>query len=201
MSAKIHFSFVLLLAVAATASCKHHAKSIVEPIAIEVVTVESKEIPYTKSFIAPISANYSATIQPRISGFLLASSFKNARNRTFEDVAGLISGWHVARSDQDDSLFHLKPVLQLFAFQLLLWKGILWFRNFACLQKNVVVLFSYSLSFKFQLVLLTFPPPCKDSSQHSSSSPSCDKVYIRAYLRQQSQENVFSESSNGIDFN
>lgn len=77
MSAKIHFSFVLLLAVAATASCKHHAKSIVEPIAIEVVTVESKEIPYTKSFIAPISANYSATIQPRISGFLLASSFKN----------------------------------------------------------------------------------------------------------------------------
>ena len=34
-------------------------------------------MPYIKEFIAPVAANYSATIQPRIAGFLQKSSFKN----------------------------------------------------------------------------------------------------------------------------
>ena len=76
MSAKSKLSLLLLFTIAAM-SCKQHAKRTFEPISVEVATAESRAIPYTKSFIAPISANYSATIQPRISGFLVASSFKN----------------------------------------------------------------------------------------------------------------------------
>ena len=73
MSAKYH---IVLLALVVS-SCNQHAKSISEPFQIEVATVEGRELPYSKSFIAPIAANYSATIQPRISGFLVASSFGN----------------------------------------------------------------------------------------------------------------------------
>lgn len=76
MSAKLYLSIMLTLAVLST-SCKPHAKNIAEPLSIEVVKAEYRNIPYTKSFIAPIAANYSATIQPRISGFLTSSSFKN----------------------------------------------------------------------------------------------------------------------------
>ena len=76
MAAKIKLSSAIFLAII-TISCKQHAKSEYEPFFIEVATVEARELPYTKSFIAPIAANYSATIQPRISGFLLSSSFKN----------------------------------------------------------------------------------------------------------------------------
>ena len=76
MSAKSKLLLLLLLT-STTISCKQHAKSVFEPISVEVATVESKTVPYVKSFIAPISANYSATIQPRISGFLAATSFKN----------------------------------------------------------------------------------------------------------------------------
>lgn len=68
---------ILLLIATVSASCKHSTKGEAEVLAIEVATVEGKELPYTKEFIATISANYSATIQPRISGFLLRSSFKN----------------------------------------------------------------------------------------------------------------------------
>ena len=76
MSAKSKLALLLLFTIAAM-SCKQHAKRTFEPISVEVATAESRRIPYTKSFIAPIAANYSATIQPRIAGFLLASSFKN----------------------------------------------------------------------------------------------------------------------------
>lgn len=76
MSAKTKLLLVSLLSIATT-SCKQHAMSDVEPISIEVATAEAKKLPRTKAFIAPLSANYSATIQPRISGFLLSSSFKN----------------------------------------------------------------------------------------------------------------------------
>lgn len=58
-------------------SCKQHSKNYSEPFAIEVATVKGEKLPYTKEFIAPIAANYSATVQPRISGFLVATSFKN----------------------------------------------------------------------------------------------------------------------------
>lgn len=76
MSAKSHSLLILLIAITCI-SCKQHAKEISEPFSVEVATVEARKLPYTKSFIAPIAANYSATIQPRISGFLLSSSFKN----------------------------------------------------------------------------------------------------------------------------
>lgn len=68
---------ILLLIVALSTSCKQRVKSQAEPISIEAATVIGKKLPYTKEFIAPISANYSATVQPRISGFLVSSSFKN----------------------------------------------------------------------------------------------------------------------------
>ena len=76
MSSKFQPQLALLLAIAII-SCKPHAKNDSEPISIEVATVEATKLPYTKSFIASIAANYSATIQPRISGFLLSSSFRN----------------------------------------------------------------------------------------------------------------------------
>lgn len=69
--------YILLLIATISASCKQHAKTLSEPISIEVATVKSENMPYTKEFITPISANYSATVQPRIAGFLVATSFKN----------------------------------------------------------------------------------------------------------------------------
>ena len=68
---------ILLLTALVLLSCKQHAKSINEPLSVEVTKARSEMIPYTKEFIAPVSANYSATVQPRIPGFLVASSFKN----------------------------------------------------------------------------------------------------------------------------
>ena len=68
---------ILLLIAAISTSCKQRAKAPIEPLSIEIATVKGEKLPYTKEFIAPISANYSATVQPRISGFLVATSFKN----------------------------------------------------------------------------------------------------------------------------
>ena len=73
MSAKYHIVLIAMIAL----SCNQHANSVSETFQIEVATVEGRKLPYSKSFIAPIAANYSATIQPRISGFLVASSFGN----------------------------------------------------------------------------------------------------------------------------
>ena len=69
--------FILLLIATISISCKHQDKATSSPFSIETTTVKGVKIPYTKEFIAPISANYSATVQPRISGFLIATSFKN----------------------------------------------------------------------------------------------------------------------------
>jgi membrane fusion protein (multidrug efflux system) len=68
---------VVALIATISMACKQSARTIAEPFSIEVATAEGKKLPYTKEFIAPISANYSATVQPRISGFLVATSFKN----------------------------------------------------------------------------------------------------------------------------
>lgn len=68
---------VLLLIVTSIASCKQRAKIEAEPLSVEYSSVIAKNLPNTMQFIAPISANYSATIQPRISGFLLSSTFEN----------------------------------------------------------------------------------------------------------------------------
>ena len=76
MYINIYLTLIATLALLFT-SCKQHAKSALEPISVEVATVETKSLPYTKTFIAPIGASYSATVQPRISGFLVASSFQN----------------------------------------------------------------------------------------------------------------------------
>ncbi len=76
MTAKLYLTIALMVAFVAT-SCKQHAKNVAKPLTIEVATAQSRAIPYTKKFISPINANYSATVQPRISGFLVASSFQN----------------------------------------------------------------------------------------------------------------------------
>ena len=68
---------ILLLIATFSTSCNHRAKSADEPMNIACARVESQILPYTKQFIAPISANYHAVIQPRISGFLTKSSFSN----------------------------------------------------------------------------------------------------------------------------
>ena len=77
MYINIYLTLTAMVALLLTTSCKQQAKNTIEPIAIEVATVEARSLPYTKSFIATIRDNYSATVQPRISGFLVASSFKN----------------------------------------------------------------------------------------------------------------------------
>lgn len=77
MYINIYLTLTAMVALLLTTSCKQQAKNTIEPIAIEVATVEARSLPYTKSFIATIGDNYSATVQPRISGFLVASSFKN----------------------------------------------------------------------------------------------------------------------------
>lgn len=76
---KLFFNYAILLLTATFSATCTHRKAVVEgvPLAIEVARVESKQLPYVKEFIAPISANYSATIQPRIAGFLTHSSFRN----------------------------------------------------------------------------------------------------------------------------
>ena len=68
---------ILLLIATFSTSCNHRAKSVAEPINIACARAESQILPYTKQFIAPISASYHAVIQPRISGFLTKSSFSN----------------------------------------------------------------------------------------------------------------------------
>lgn len=69
---------VWLLVILSLVACKNaHTEQIAEPMSVEVARVECKKMPYIKEFIAPVAANYSATIQPRIAGFLQKSSFKN----------------------------------------------------------------------------------------------------------------------------
>ncbi len=67
----------VLLTVTISFACKQRANVESIPITIEVAVVTEQKLPNTMQFIAPISANYSATIQPRIAGFLTSSSFKN----------------------------------------------------------------------------------------------------------------------------
>ena len=74
---KVFNLLVLLLIATLSASCNQRAKISTEILSIEVDSAKSKLLPNRMQFIAPISANYSATIQPRISGFLLSSLFDN----------------------------------------------------------------------------------------------------------------------------
>ena len=68
---------IILLVTLGITSCKERAKVSPATFNIEVAEVAGVMLPTTMQFIAPITANYSATVQPRISGFLVASSFKN----------------------------------------------------------------------------------------------------------------------------
>lgn len=70
-------STLIMLLAFALLSCKQRAKIDSAPLAIEVARVESRTMANNMQFIAPIDANYSATIQPRIAGFLASSSFAN----------------------------------------------------------------------------------------------------------------------------
>jgi membrane fusion protein (multidrug efflux system) len=68
---------IVLLTAVIFLTCKQRAKMESEPLSVEISTVMEQQLPNTMQFIAPISENYSATIQPRIAGFLTSSSFKN----------------------------------------------------------------------------------------------------------------------------
>lgn len=76
MLSKFRLTIVLLTA-AISLTCKQRAKIDSTPLAIEVAPATEQILPNDMQFIAPIAANYSATIQPRISGFLLSSTFEN----------------------------------------------------------------------------------------------------------------------------
>lgn len=71
------YKFVLFSTFIACCGCRHHATDNAQMLAVEVAPVIKAALPNKKTFIAPISANYHATIQPRISGFLVSSSFSN----------------------------------------------------------------------------------------------------------------------------
>lgn len=75
----LHLHHIYLLATSALllVSCQQSKRKIATTMTIEVASAIEENTPQTKHFIAPIQANYSATVQPRISGFLVASSFKN----------------------------------------------------------------------------------------------------------------------------
>lgn len=73
-----NFRFSALFAtVAMCCSCRTHTTDLQIPLSIEVANVTETTLANRQSFIAPISASYHATIQPRISGFLISSSFTN----------------------------------------------------------------------------------------------------------------------------
>ncbi len=76
MASKFQLLIVLSIAVISS-TCKQQAKIESVPLAIEVSTATEQWLPNAMQFIAPITANYSATIQPRIAGFLTSSSFGN----------------------------------------------------------------------------------------------------------------------------
>lgn len=76
MLSKLRLPIVLLTATISF-TCKQRAKIETAPLAIDVARVTEQKLPNTMQFIAPIAANYSATIQPRIAGFLASSSFEN----------------------------------------------------------------------------------------------------------------------------
>lgn len=73
-----NFRFTALFAtVAMCCSCRNHTTDRQLPLSIEVANVAETTLSNKQTFIAPISASYHATIQPRISGFLISSSFSN----------------------------------------------------------------------------------------------------------------------------
>ena len=70
----------LALAVVAVVvvACRHSATTISSAeMSVETAEVKLEKVPNIKSFVGPINANYSATIQPRVAGFLASSSFEN----------------------------------------------------------------------------------------------------------------------------
>lgn len=69
--------FSSLLALFLLLSCGTHTSKSNSPLEIETSRAKAMLLPDRRQFISPINANYSATIQPRITGFLATSSFEN----------------------------------------------------------------------------------------------------------------------------
>lgn len=67
----------IFIAATTSFSCKSSSKAEDHIMTIDVTTVENRLLHDKRTFITNISANYSATIQPRINGFLASSSFEN----------------------------------------------------------------------------------------------------------------------------
>lgn len=65
-------SLLLLLS-----SCQIHKESVGQPLTIEVVTVGERSESVRQSFISAIEANYAATVQPRVNGYLSEKHFDN----------------------------------------------------------------------------------------------------------------------------
>lgn len=71
---KIH---LLVLPMLLFIACNSRSTTPATPLNIEVAKAKSMLLPNREQFIGPINANYAATIQPRIAGFLASSSFEN----------------------------------------------------------------------------------------------------------------------------
>ena len=69
--------WAIFIALSLLYSCKNNHKNREIPIVVEAVEAKAEMLHTTRSFISTISANYSATIQPRIASYLTSSSFEN----------------------------------------------------------------------------------------------------------------------------
>lgn len=72
----IYKQFIIAL-VLLLSSCQFRKESIEQPLTIEIVTVSEKPRAVRQSFISTIDANYSATVQPRVNGYLSEKHFEN----------------------------------------------------------------------------------------------------------------------------
>lgn len=75
MQASIKWTLLALISL--LSSCKHSPTMPAPPLVIEAAHVASEKLHQEREFISTITANYSATIQPRITGYLTSSSFAN----------------------------------------------------------------------------------------------------------------------------
>lgn len=72
-----HFRLYALSLLLFLTSCGNRDTTPATRLNIEVARAKTVLLPEREEFIAAIAANYSATIQPRIAGFLASSSFEN----------------------------------------------------------------------------------------------------------------------------
>ena len=72
----IYKQFIISLSLLLS-SCQFHNNEVEQPLTIEVVAVSEKVEAVRQSFISAIEANYAATVQPRLNGYLTEKHFDN----------------------------------------------------------------------------------------------------------------------------